>query len=51
MLNRLTLLSADRPTDLAALFTRAEQKRTACGPATSTDWVTSADDPRLRGAL
>jgi hypothetical protein len=55
MLNRLTLLSADRETDLVTLFTRAEAKRTACGPGTpasgSTDWVTSADDPRLRGAL
>jgi hypothetical protein len=55
MLNRLTLLSADRETELAELFARAERKRTACGPGippnASADWVTSADDPRLRGAL
>jgi hypothetical protein len=55
MLNRLTLLAADHETDLAALFARAERKRTACGPGipanASADWVTSADDPRLRGAL
>jgi hypothetical protein len=55
MLNRLTLLSADREADLAALFARAERKRAACDPGipanASADWVTSADDPRLRGAL
>jgi hypothetical protein len=55
MLNRLTLLAADHDTGLSALFTRAEAKRATCSPgmsaATSADWVTSADDPRLRGAL
>jgi hypothetical protein len=55
MLNRLTLLSADRETDLVALFARAERKHAACGPGipanAAADWVTSADDPRLRGGL
>ncbi|WP_407157497.1 hypothetical protein [Bradyrhizobium sp. STM 3557] len=55
MLNRLTLLSTDHDANLSALFARAERKHAACGsgiPASAaTDWVTSADDPRLRGAL
>ena len=55
MLNRLTLLASDHDADLAALFSRAEQRRTACSPGlpagVSADWVTSADDPRLRGTL
>ncbi len=51
MLNRLTLLAADRERDLAALFTRTDAKRATCSPGTSADWVTSADDPRLRGTL
>jgi hypothetical protein len=59
MLNRLALLSTDHEPGLTALFAGAEPKRTVCGPGTlaiaranaNADWVTSADDPRLRGAL
>jgi hypothetical protein len=55
MLNRLTLLSADHESDLTQLFGGAEQRRSACDPAspatTAADWVTSTDDPRLRGTL
>ena len=40
---------------LAELFARAELKRGACTnpslSAESVDWVTRADNPRLRGAL
>ena len=55
MLNRLTLLATGRDAELTELFTRAELKRSACGPNTpsvgSTDWVTSVDNPRLRGTM
>jgi hypothetical protein len=54
MLNRLTLLPVGHDPDLAELFARAELKRTACEGASTangaTDWVMSADNPRLRGA-
>jgi hypothetical protein len=55
MLNRLTLLAAGHDSDLTSLFARTEAKRTACDPtvpgAAAMDWMTAADDPRLRGAL
>jgi hypothetical protein len=54
MLNRLVLLTAGNDPKLAELFARAELKRGSCAsttPATSADWVTAADDPRLRGAF
>jgi len=55
MLNKLTLLSTDQDADLTALFARAGPKPTDCGAETlasaRADWVTSADDPRLRGPL
>jgi hypothetical protein len=55
MLNRLTLLSTGSEAEVTDLFTHAEMNRTACGPGTpasvSADWVTSADRPRLRGAM
>lgn len=54
MLNRLTLLSAGSSSDITELFVRAELKRTACDPGTPNipaDWVTSADNPRLRGTF
>ena len=53
MLNRLTLLSAGNEPKLAELFARAELRRGGCAtpaaPAVSTDWLTGAEDPRLRG--
>jgi hypothetical protein len=52
-LDRLILLNAGNDPKLAELFARAELKRGNCVPVpvTSADWVTGAQDPRLRGAL
>jgi hypothetical protein len=53
MLNRLTLLASGNEPKLAELFAHAELKRGSCAPATaaSLDWVTGAENPRLRGRL
>jgi hypothetical protein len=55
MLNRLILLSAGNDPRLAELFARAELRRGDCGPAapsaTSADWLTTAQNPGLRGAF
>jgi hypothetical protein len=55
ILSRLMLLTAGNDPKLAELFARAELKRTNCAsptaPATSADWVTGADNPRLRSSL
>jgi hypothetical protein len=55
VLDRLTLLSAGNEPKLAELFARAKLKQRNCGAAgksvASGDWVTQADNPRLRGAL
>ena len=51
MLNRLILLTAGNEPKLAELFARAELKRGDCHPAASANWVTDAENPRLRGAL
>ena len=55
MLNRLVLLTAGSDTKLAELFARAELRRSDCpttaASALSADWVTGADNPRLRGAM
>jgi hypothetical protein len=55
MLNRLTLLTAGNEPKLAELFARAELKRGSCAAtmpsATSVDWVTGIENPRLRGPL
>jgi hypothetical protein len=55
ILDRLMLLTAGNDPKLAELFARAELKRGNCAPASapvsSADWVTGAQDPRLRGAL
>jgi hypothetical protein len=53
MLDRLILLAAANDPKLAELFAHAELKRGACAPApiTSADWVTGAQNPRLRGSL
>jgi len=53
MLNRLILLTAGNDAKLTELFARAELRRSECAPAAltlSADWLTGADDPRLRGA-
>jgi hypothetical protein len=56
-LDHLTLMSAANEPKLAALFARAELKRTFCGQAgvlfaatpRRDDWIEAARDPRLRG--
>ena len=51
-LNRLILLTAGNEPKLAELFAHAELRRASCAaPTRSADWVTSAENPRLRGAL
>ena len=55
MLNRLVLLSAGNDAKLARLFAHAEIRRSDCpasgAPALSADWLTGANNPRLRGAI
>jgi hypothetical protein len=55
MLNRLILLTAGNEPKLAELFAGAELRRTGCATQGasrgSADWVTSAEDPHLRGPL
>lgn len=54
LLDRLVLLKAGRDAALAELFARAELRRTDCGgslPRGAGDWIVSAQDPRLRGAM
>lgn len=55
MVNRLTLLAGDHEAEVAALFARADLRPDGCSatrPALrSADWVTSTDNPRLRGAF
>jgi hypothetical protein len=55
ILNRLILLTAGNDPKLAELFARAELKRTNCAvsptSAASADWVTGAENPRLRGTF
>jgi hypothetical protein len=55
MLNRLILLTAGSEPKLAELFARAELRRTDCAAqgtsGASLDWVTSAENPHLRGPL
>jgi hypothetical protein len=54
-LDRLTLLTAGNEPRLAEIFARAELKRGSCAAAAtsapSVDWVTRAENPRLRGPL
>jgi hypothetical protein len=55
MLDRLILLTAGNDPKLAELFAQAELRRVSCAPAsasvTSANWVTSAQNPALRGSL
>lgn len=51
-LDRLMLLSAGSDPRLAALFARAELRRTGCGTRVFTgDWITQMQEPALRGRL
>ncbi|MBI3701520.1 MAG: hypothetical protein HY242_13890 [Afipia sp.] len=52
-LNRLTLLSAGNDPKVAELFARAELKRASCASASAStaDWVTAPQEPRLRGRI
>ncbi|CAN7660924.1 hypothetical protein LJR220_006247 [Bradyrhizobium sp. LjRoot220] len=53
--NRLTLPSTENNPKSAELFARTELRRaeraTSAAPALSADWLTGADNPRLRGAF
>jgi hypothetical protein len=53
MLNRLTLLAAGNEPKLADLFAAAELKRGSCtnSPDDRADWVSSSENPELRGAF
>jgi hypothetical protein len=55
MLDRLMLLTSGNMPKLAELFARAELKRASCmtdGLSTaSADWVTTPENPRLRGSF
>lgn len=53
LLDRLVLLSAGNDPKLAELFAHAELKRAGCFAATNgrADWMTTLDDPVLRGHL
>jgi hypothetical protein len=55
VLNRLILLTAGNDPKLAELFARAELKRGNCATAAASttpgDWVTDAENPRLRGGI
>lgn len=55
LLNRLVLLKAGHDARLAELFAHAELRRTECGGSGGAreggDWIVSAREPRLRGAL
>ncbi|MGN6311426.1 MAG: hypothetical protein ACTHNN_17960 [Xanthobacteraceae bacterium] len=52
--NRPVLLKAGNDAGLAELFARAELRRPDCGSGGAReagDWIVSAQNPRLRGAL
>jgi hypothetical protein len=52
MLDRLTLLTSGNEPKLAELFAHAELKRSGCAPTSlMADWMTSTENPQLRGAF
>jgi hypothetical protein len=55
MMNRLILLTSGNEPKLAESFARAELRRGNCAAAatssTAADWVTGAQNPKLRGSL
>ena len=51
MLDRLTLLTSGNEPKLAELFAHAELRRDGCAPGVMADWMSSAENPPLRGAF
>jgi hypothetical protein len=52
MLDRLTMLTSGNEPKLAELFAHAELKRGGCaGAGLMADWMSSAENPQLRGAF
>jgi hypothetical protein len=51
MLSRLILLAAGNDPRLPELFAHAELRRGSCTSAARADWLTTAENPRLRGAF
>jgi hypothetical protein len=52
MLDRLTLLTSGNEPKLAEFFAQAELKRAGCATAgLMADWMTSTENPQLRGAF
>ena len=51
MLDRLALLTSGNEPRLAELFAHAELRRGGCAGAGRADWMTSAENPQLRGTL
>jgi hypothetical protein len=51
MLSRLILLAAGNDPRMAALFAHAELRRGSCTSTARADWLTTAENPRLRGAF
>ena len=52
MLDRLTLLTSGNEPKLAEFFAHAELKRGGCAPTSlMADWMTSTENPQLRGAF
>jgi hypothetical protein len=51
MLNHLMLLTSGNEPKLAEYFAHAELRRQSCHSTASTNWTTSAENPRLRGPL
>jgi hypothetical protein len=52
MLDRLILLTSGNEPKLAEMFAQAELKRGGCAPAgLMADWMTSTENPQLRGAF
>jgi hypothetical protein len=52
MLDRLTLLTSGNEPKLAELFAHAELRRGGCTPSgLMADWMSSAENPQLRGAF
>jgi hypothetical protein len=51
MLDRLTMLTSGNEPKLAELFAHAELRRAGCAGSLTADWMTSSENPQLRGAL
>jgi hypothetical protein len=51
MLDHLTMLTSGNEPKLAELFAHAELRRGGCAGSLMADWMTSSENPQLRGAL